>query len=334
MAEKSIELSDLRNAGADIGRKDIERRDIGTVSNREVLKAAENDERSPEVDEIRGNIEATREKMGETIDAIQERLTVANISEQVKDEVSAQITSAYNSAKDTVYDATIVKAGRFMKNVKDELSKLPVSGRDIFPLALVGLGVGMFVANKRRGNGRSLSKMQYYGSREGERKDRTMTETGSIQEYGRGGREHSNVPAMLKSAQHKVTDVGERVYDNVTNAASTAYKKVSDVGHVAREQYDHQIEDNPLAVGIAAAALGAAVGMAIPVTRYENKLMGDTRDKLMSAAEDTTREAIHKVEDVAEQVSQTITEGSQSSNPQTGRSSSPQSGRSTPPPNI
>ena len=159
MAEKTNELSDLRNVGADIGRKEIERRDIGTVSSRETLKTAENDERSPEVDEIRGNIEATREKMGETIDAIQERLTVANISEQVKDEVSAQISSAYQSAKDTFYDVTVVKAGRCMRNVKDELSKLPVSGRDIFPLALVGLGVGIFVANKRRGSGRSASQM-------------------------------------------------------------------------------------------------------------------------------------------------------------------------------
>ena len=319
MAEKPSELSDPQKTNAEPRRTDISvREEDSMIPGRTYEVAGVDEDVSPEVEEIRENIEATREKMGETIDAIQERLSVANISEQVKDEVSAHISNAYQTAKDTFYDATVVKAGRFMKNIQREVSKLPISGRDIFPMALVGLGVGMFIMNKRRqgdGYGRSRSRSRYYGGAEGVYGEggRMIDAESAREEFGRGGstRESSYVPSMLKSAQHKVTDVGERVYDNVSNAASTAYRKVSDAGHVAVEQYEHQLEDNPLAIGIAAAALGAAVGMALPVTRYENELLGDTRNRLMSAAEETTREAINKVEDVAQQVTNTITEGSE-----------------------
>lgn len=352
MAEKPSELRDPQTTNTETrrGERELEiRKDLSTIAG-ETRQVADSDDVSPEVEEIRDNIETTREKMGETIDAIQERLSVANISEQVKDEVSTQISNAYQSAKETVYDATVVKAGRFMKNIQREVSKLPISGRDVFPMALVGLGVGMFFMNKRRhGNGRTMSRSRFSGTGERSYGDRERAlDADSAYEYGRGvrSREYSDRPSILKSAQETVSNVGERVsetgeriygrvshageriYDNVSSAASTAARKVSDAGHMAVEQYEHQMDENPLAVGIAAAALGAAVGFALPVTRYENELMGDTRNKLMSAAEETTRDALHKVENAAEKVTDAITEGGEG----TRQGTQGTQGRQTPPP--
>jgi predicted ribosome quality control (RQC) complex YloA/Tae2 family protein len=45
-------------------------------------------------EEIKAKIEETRADMGETIDAIQERLSYANISEQVSEQVSNAIETA------------------------------------------------------------------------------------------------------------------------------------------------------------------------------------------------------------------------------------------------
>ena len=50
-----------------------------------------------ETEHIKAQIEETRNQMGETIDAIQERLSFANISEQVSETVG----NAIESAKDT-----------------------------------------------------------------------------------------------------------------------------------------------------------------------------------------------------------------------------------------
>ena len=79
-------------------------------------------------------------------------------------------------------------------------------------------------------------------------------------------------------------------YSKVTGAVDTAYnqtyEKVGELSTAAREQYDYYLEENPLAVGAVALALGAAVGFAIPSTRYEDQLLGETRARLVDQAGD------------------------------------------------
>ena len=76
-----------------------------------------------ETEQLRAQIEETRSQMGETIDAIQEKLSFQNISDQVKESVSEHISSAFETAKDTVYDATIRKAGDFMQSMNKSINQ-------------------------------------------------------------------------------------------------------------------------------------------------------------------------------------------------------------------
>ena len=136
MAEKSSELdrinaSDTISSAADES-KYLEVRsdddDDYEVSDSETALEASSDdtEDTDDTDQIRAQIEETRSQMGETIDAIQEKLSFQNISEQVKEQVSETINSAIETAKDSVYGATIGnlgKAGKFMQNVGKEISK-------------------------------------------------------------------------------------------------------------------------------------------------------------------------------------------------------------------
>jgi hypothetical protein len=85
---------------------------------RELDANATDEETTEDTEQIRAQIEETRSQMSETIDAIQEKLSMSNIKEQVSD----QINSAVDTAKDAVYDATIGKAGKFMQNVGRSLS--------------------------------------------------------------------------------------------------------------------------------------------------------------------------------------------------------------------
>src|SRR5688572_25105307 len=55
-------------------------------------------ETAAQTEQLRSEIEETRASMGSTIDAIQERLSIQNISEQV----SEQVNSAIESAKESV----------------------------------------------------------------------------------------------------------------------------------------------------------------------------------------------------------------------------------------
>ena len=264
---------------------------------------------------IREDIETTRSQMSETIDAIQEKLSFANISGQVKEEVSEQISSAFNSAKDevsgqisdvissakeSVFGVTR-KAGRFMKNAQDELKGINLSG-NIVPFALIGAGIALAVMNGKR-----KSSADRYGKyRARSRYDQHLDSAGEK-------------TGTFDSARQKAGDAAGTVASSVRGAADSAYRAIGDgtsaigetvgtLGTKSREQYDHYMDVNPLAVGAVAAAIGAIVGLSIPRTQYEGELMGDASKKLMSQVQGTAKDAISKVQDVAEKAAGAITE--------------------------
>ncbi len=110
-----------------------------------------------------------------------------------------------------------------------------------------------------------------------------------------------------------VGNVAGTVSDTVSSAASGAYRQVGNLGSKAKDvagsaqdQYEHYMDENPLAVGAVVLAIGAAVGMAFPSTQAENRLMGETRENLLQKAEETAREAIGKVQQVAGEVTSTV----------------------------
>ena len=57
--------------------------------------------------------------------------------------------------------------------------------------------------------------------------------------------------------------------------------------------------DNPLAVGVAVVALGTAIGLAIPTTRRESRVMGEARDQLVAKGLELANDALEKVDDAS-----------------------------------
>ena len=94
------------------------------------------------------------------------------------------------------------------------------------------------------------------------------------------------VSEKANATYESVSGALSNAYTGAGDAAHRAYDRVGEYGTVAHEKYDEYIEENPLAVGAVAVALGAAVGFAIPSTRYENKLMGEARENLVQKAQD------------------------------------------------
>ena len=115
-----------------------------------------------------------------------------------------------------------------------------------------------------------------------------------------------------------VSDVGNTVGSTV---GSTAGQVGSTVGQVAGQagqvasglvegtqqqaqraqgQFQRVLHDNPLAVGAAALALGAAVGLVIPETQRENQALGAARDSVMDRALGTVQDTMQKVGTIAQ----------------------------------
>ena len=62
------------------------------------------------------------------------------------------------------------------------------------------------------------------------------------------------------------------------------------------------IRDYPLAVGAAAAILGASLGMAVPETERENEWMGEARDNAWERAQEAATGAVDRVKEAAASV--------------------------------
>lgn len=270
-------------------------------------------ETAAQTEQLRSEIEETRASMGQTIDAIQERLSISNISEQV----SEQVSNAIETAKDSVYEATIGKVANFMKEAGRGLTSSNI-GRTIsnnpWPYALIGLGSAWLIySSMGNGGGKRRRFSGNGGTRYGERnylRSQEQGTTGTSSGSGMlGGATESvsnaassaygAVSSTASSAASTVSNTASQTYNKAADVAGRAYDKVGEYGSLAQEKYGEYVETKPLAVAAAAAAVGAAIGFAIPSTNYEGQLVGETRDNLMSKASDAATQLVDKAKEVA-----------------------------------
>lgn len=292
MAEKSGEITNTNETESNSG---LAERTDDSVNTEKITSTAAPDEISSDPDEIREQIEDTRREMDETINAIQEKLTFAHISEQVTGQVTEQISGAVETFKTTVADATIGKAGKAMKNLSRQFKNSEVTkklGNNPIPLALAGFAIGLaiFSATKKK---KSTGIHRHQKNFDREQDDRTQSGT---------------LGEKAGKLYESIGDSAGSTYESVSGAAAKTYQKIGNLGGQIRSQYKQQFGGNPLADGIIALAAGAAVGSLIPLSGYENKLMGEARNQLMSQAQEAVRGTLDQMEQAVGQAKESIVE--------------------------
>lgn len=159
------------------------------------------------------------------------------------------------------------------------------------PAALMGLGLSWLLMNMYQGRKRSV----------GYKTDRRVDEPMSSRQIELSQKQpvvsptQSTVGDILGDAQEFAGSVASRTQDQVSNLASRVQHGVRWVGH----QYQQSLQENPLAAGAAALTLGSAIGLALPSTRTEDKLMGKAHENLMRKVDEATHGTVQKVRDVA-----------------------------------
>jgi hypothetical protein len=68
------------------------------------------------------------------------------------------------------------------------------------------------------------------------------------------------------------------------------------------------VREHPLAAGAMALGIGAVVGLAVPLSKRENELMGEARDSLLESAHAVAEEAVERAQRVAERTVEAATE--------------------------
>ena len=232
------------------------------------------DQTDEEVEVIVTEIEQTRGEMTGTVQAIGDRLDPANI---VQD------------AKETVREATVGRVEHMTSNALETAGDtgsgiLETIRQNPLPAAMAAIGIGLLVMN--RSNTRSAYRAER--SWEGGWRDADEYRTG----YGTG-------PGMTERAGETLDQVGQKAGRVASEVRSTVGELPDQVGTTARDvgwNAQRVLEDNPLAVGAAAFAIGAAIGMALPETEVERNVLGQATDRAIDTAQRTASEAVQQLE--------------------------------------
>jgi ElaB/YqjD/DUF883 family membrane-anchored ribosome-binding protein len=258
---------------------------------------------------IKRDIERTRIEMSETIGELQERLRPDHLIQQAKDNVR---DAATGKVKNIMHSGSEIahNAAERARGVGNHLAWY-AQAHPIRMAITAGVVTWLVMRN------RNTSSNMWYGESD------TSWET-DRDEYGTDASVRNRVGEYASSARQAVSDYAasaketasdyaasakETVNEYAATAASTARSATQRVGSAARSSYsaaDSWVHENPLAAGAIAIAVGAAVGLAVRATEYEDRVLGETRDQAMARAREVANNlkanVTEKVATVAENV--------------------------------
>lgn len=106
------------------------------------------------------------------------------------------------------------------------------------------------------------------------------------------------VGQRAEMAQERATDMGMQARNEAERLAAEARWRAQAGVQQTRQTFWEVMENNPLTLGAVVLIAGAAVGAAIPSTEYENRLLGETRDRLMEEARTRAQDTVGRVQTV------------------------------------
>ncbi|WP_420454269.1 DUF3618 domain-containing protein [Rubrivirga sp.] len=270
---------------------------------------------------IADDIRETRAELDETISAIGSKLDPSHLVDEAKE----MFTSTARDAGASMLDQ--VKSSSVLDTIKDN----PI------PAMAVGLSVAWFLSkvgetesDRYRHERYRETGDPYYAPRARYGRgydygDSYAGRSAPVRTYGSGDDESildkakdaasDAVDAVKDTASDlgdKASNVADRATDALGGATGAAGDHARGAGHQlqrferrAESWLDRQMQQNPLAVGAVALAAGALVGLSVPETDAEDRLMGEqaqaARQRLSSAASTATERVTSAAQDVADQ---------------------------------
>ena len=292
---------------------------------------------SDDPDAIRRQIENTRAQMTNTINEIGERLSPDYLIDKAKTSVREATVERF---RDMSYQANRRVEGMsnsMSDTVRDNPLPVALIGLGLGWLFMSG-------RNKRqdydmRGQYRTTG-YRYYESNDGpgamdqarhrlgDAADMVQDHAADIQNRvsGTAQRVGESVSETAQRTGEAVRETAYRVGENVGQRAEMVQERAADLSHQARSEAERlaaearwraqagvqqtrqtfweTMEQNPLTLGAIVLVAGAAVGASIPSTEYENRLMGEARDKLMDEAKVRAQDTVGRVQTVLQEAQQ------------------------------
>ncbi len=248
--------------------------------------------------EIESDIREKRDRMDSTLDQLGERLNVRSLVNSALDWWGSPSSGSHGNAA----------ARRALKTVASQIKHHPM------PSLLIGGGLAWLIADSDEDETLSSHRP---GEPERVSDRKTSSESGGIAHSLHHAKEAA--VGAVESAKDKLSDLGSRTHRSADHLAHEAYvvgrstvrkikNEVKEDYHAAGERFGRAVEEYPLAVGMAFAALGALAGLALPRSRKEDELLGEKSDHVVEAAKEKGEELLESGKAVGERVLGTVAE--------------------------
>jgi hypothetical protein len=239
----------------------------------------------PDPAAIRAEIRDTRERVGDTLEQLGERLNPTNLKEQVKEQVRENVTQIKDQVRDNLRDATIGRVEHMAQSAADRVNETRQSlvetiRENPIPAAMVGIGLGWLFVNRRQGG--SDRSRGYYGRYEGA----GAGYGGSIPRPAYGAAAYGGYP--YGAAYGAGTSGGERYTGTggQEGVVDRARERASEIGESVRDT----------AGGLADRAQHAA-GAVADRAQHAAETVADRAQHVASQVADQTRYQARRVED-------------------------------------
>jgi Protein of unknown function (DUF3618) len=245
-------------------------------------------------DEIRKEIELTKAHMGTTLAELESQLLPIRLAQQAR-------------------DAAVDRAGHLAQEAQEAAQGVSVSLRDLLqksPAAasLLSVGLDWLRAQVQRAGtelgqaGTELGQAQKHtGDAVEHAREGAAQAKGSFLEMLSTSPELKALLALALSAPlwrplRPGKKSGERPADHLAATAQRASEQMRQLGEHLREGTDQpqawareMLQQNPLAVAALVLALGALIGLVLPPTEAEGRLLGELRERVLQEVQDALR---------------------------------------------
>lgn len=240
--------------------------------------------------EIRRDIEQTRARMGETIEALGDRLNPSRLRQQMKDNVREATIGRVRTMADNARNRMTQGGRGLVETVKEN----PI------PAAMIVGGLGWLL----------------FGSRRQEASESSETPGVARRAAGSTQAAAHRVAESTGAAAHRVAESTGAAAHRLAESTGAAAHRVADRSQVVAQRVTRRVsetyDESPLILGAFAAAAGLAIGISMPASRREAALMGAKRDELVDRAkervQDTAERAKHAAERAVPEVRDTLKE--------------------------
>lgn len=270
---------------------------------------------APESESLRAEISQTRSRLSETLDELGERLNPQNVKHEITERV-----------KDGIRGATIGRVQQMARHTADRMYDTRTSLMDAVrenpvPAGLVGIGLAWLFMNQARSKPPVTRRQARYADEFGDESWNEFDEADFDAELpsrarGRVERMRDRTAEMAENvkeasgdvvqrAQHVVEEAGDRAREAAGKVKRRARNVAGEVARTSRRQayrVEGYYEDNPLVLGVAALGAGLAIGMSVPRTEAETRLVGEAREDFVEKVREVVDDKKAKVENVAGRV--------------------------------